>query len=237
MLGVPETGPWREKVTIGNAVCLLGDCREVLPTLPKVDAVVTDPPYGIGLEYAKVNRIGHPRDVVTIQGDADLSLRDAVVAGVNAATWIVFGTWKMPRPRETKAHLIWSKGRHVGMGDLHFPYKLTHEEIYLWGSGFVGDRHQSVIDFPALYPNLPAANTARGETIIHPTQKPVGLLSYLIDRTTAQTILDPFMGSGTTGVACMNLGRKFIGIELERKYFDIACERIENAQRQDRLFA
>ena len=72
----------------------------------------------------------------------------------------------------------------------------------------------------------------------HPTEKPVGLMKWCIEQLPADcsTIFDPFMGSGTTGVACMNLGRKFIGIEIEPKYFEIACERIENAQRQQRMF-
>jgi adenine-specific DNA-methyltransferase len=74
---------------------------------------------------------------------------------------------------------------------------------------------------------------------LHPTQKPCKLISHIVKVSSrhGQTILDPFMGSGTTGVACANLGRKFIGIEIEPQYFDIACERIENAQRQQRLFA
>lgn len=72
----------------------------------------------------------------------------------------------------------------------------------------------------------------------HPTQKPIGVMEWVIGHVPlpAQTILDPFMGSGTTGVACMNLGRKFIGIEIEPKYLDIACRRIDDAQRQQRMF-
>jgi DNA modification methylase len=72
----------------------------------------------------------------------------------------------------------------------------------------------------------------------HPCPKPVGAWKWLVDKTAPAmgTVLDPFMGSGTTGVACANLGRSFIGIELERKYFDIACERIEAAHAQGRLF-
>jgi len=80
---------------------------------------------------------------------------------------------------------------------------------------------------------LRANKEKRGD---HPTQKPIGVMSWAVGHTKGITVLDPFMGSGTTGVACMNLGRKFIGIEIERKYFDIACERIENAQRQGRMF-
>ena len=70
----------------------------------------------------------------------------------------------------------------------------------------------------------------------HPTQKPIALMQWCVEKTTG-TVLDPFMGSGTTGVACANLGRKFIGIEIEPKYFDIACRRIEQAYKQPRLFA
>jgi DNA modification methylase len=74
------------------------------------------------------------------------------------------------------------------------------------------------------------------ETRYHPTQKPVRVMQWCAEKTNG-SVLDPFMGSGTTGVACMNLGRKFIGIEIEPKYYEIACERIENAQRQLRMFA
>ena len=80
-------------------------------------------------------------------------------------------------------------------------------------------------------------DSEKGNLREHPTQKPIALMKWCIEQCgDAPVILDPFMGSGTTGVACMNLGRKFIGIEIEPKYFDIACERIENAQRQERLF-
>ena len=79
-------------------------------------------------------------------------------------------------------------------------------------------------------------DSERGLRRVHPTQKPVALMEWCINQVDAETICDPFMGSGTTGVACMNLGRKFIGIEIERKYFDIACERIDQAQRQVRMF-
>lgn len=226
-----------EKQVIGNATLYLGDCMKILPTLPKVDAVVTDPPYGMGLEYSRVNNRGTHRDGVTISGDETTALRDQVIGSVQAERWIVFGTWKRARPEKAEAVLIWNKGDHVGMGNLSFPWKLTHEEIYVWGNGFTGNRDASVLEFPALYPNLAAANRKRGEDLEHPTQKPVRLMQYLVNKMPPGLTLDPFMGSGTTGVACMNLGREFIGIELERKYFDIACERIEQAQAQGRLFA
>lgn len=76
----------------------------------------------------------------------------------------------------------------------------------------------------------------RGEIRVHPTQKPVAVMQWAIEKTKAKTILDPFMGSGTTGVACAKLGRRFIGIELEERYFSIACKRIDDAYKQPRLF-
>lgn len=229
---------YKRKEVIGDATLYLGDCLEILPTLDKVDAVVTDPPYGISLEYSRINNRGTKRHDVKVQGDSDLSLREFVISNQKANAWVVFGTWKKEKPEQTRTVLVWDKGDHVGMGDLKFPWKLTHEEIYIWGEGFSGNRDASVLSgFPALYPNLAAANRKRGEDLQHPTQKPVKLITYLVGKTTGQAILDPFMGSGTTGVACANLGRKFIGIEIDETYFDIACERIENAYRQGRLFA
>jgi DNA modification methylase len=215
---------------IGRAALYLGDCRDVLPLLGKVDAVVTDPPYGLASAINTANE--------TIIGDESTDVRDAALSGVAWDAAIVFGSWKCPRPASPLALLVWDKGKFVGMGDLAFAWKLTHEEIYLLGAKdrFVGHRGESVLKFPALYPNLPAANTARGEAFEHPTQKPVPLMRRLLESLIAETILDPFMGSGTTGVAAVQMGRNFIGIEREPKYFDIACRRIEEAQRRSDLF-
>jgi len=231
------TQPYRRKEQIGDAALYLGDSLEILPTLPKVDSVVTDPPYGMGLQYSRINNRGTARHGVNISGDSDLSLRNWLIQNQVADSWVVFGTWKQARPEETRIVLIWDKGSHVGMGDLKFPWKLTHEEIYIWGKGFTGNRDTSVLSgFPALYPNLAAANIKRAEPLQHPTQKPIKLMEYLIDKTDGKTIFDPFMGSGTTGVACANLGRKFIGIEICESYFNTACERIAAAYAQGRLF-
>ena len=218
-------------VVIGNATLYLGDCRDILPTLPKVDAVITDPPYGIACSVNTANE--------TIVGDESTDARDLALGMSKWDCAVVFGSPKIERPNGVIANLIWSKGPYVGMGDLAFPWKLTHEEIYILGDKdrWEGRREESVINDPALYPNLPEANKARGEPLEHPTQKPIRLMERLMRKCRADLILDPFMGSGTTGVACMNLGRKFIGIEREPKYFEIACRRIEDAQRQERLFA
>ncbi len=220
-----------DPVIIGNATLYLGDCREILPTLPKVDAVVTDPPYGIGYQSGHgTAALWKAGDI--IYGDENTLVRDRILSLIltkfgNIPT-LVFGTWKAARPAGTKMVLIWDKGGALGMGDLSIPWKPDHEEIYVKGGPFVGNRDSgSVLRHP---PVQSMAKNGRE----HPTQKPVRLIIDLLRKTTG-TVLDPFMGSGTTGVACTQLGRKFIGIELEPKYFDIACRRIEDAQRQGSL--
>ncbi len=118
----------------------------------------------------------------------------------------------------------------MGMGALDIPWKPSSERIYVLGKGFVGVRDEGdVIYFP------PVQSMAKNGRV-HPTEKPVGLMQRLLAKLPG-VVLDPFMGSGTTGVACVNLGRKFIGIEIEPRYFDIARKRIEEAYRQPRLFA
>jgi len=221
-------------VIIGNATLYLGDCLEILPTIRQLKTwdgfcTVTDPPYG--MKYTS----GHSTDALwaaghSITGDESTEVRDAVCRINYDRPMLIFGTWRVPRPLNTRMVLIWDKGGALGMGDLSLPWKPDHEEIYVLGSGFVGTRDcGSVIRHP------PVQSMAKNGRV-HPTEKPVGLMLKLLKKT-AGVVLDPFMGSGTTGVACVNLGRKFIGIEIEPKYFDIACERIENAQRQARMFS
>lgn len=204
---------------IGDATLILGDCLEVLPTLGGVDAVVSDVPYGVAYRSGWANEFRG----VKIANDKDTAARDAVLAWHGGKPAIVFGSWKVPKPLGTKAVLIWDKGT-VGMGDLALPWFPSIEEIYVLGKGWCGTRTTSVF-----------SHYIRNEN--HPTEKPVALICELLSKCDPDwTILDPFMGSGTTGVACANLGRKFIGIEIEPKYFDIAARRIEDAYRQPRLF-
>jgi DNA modification methylase len=213
-------------VVIGNATLYHGDCLEILPTLPKVDAVVTDPPYGIG-EAAGKNASRSKHAISKDYGDdawddqpiSPELMRMVIEAGKYAC--IFGGNYYALAP--SRCWLVWDKEN--GANDFadcelawtNFP-KAVRRIRYMW------------------HGMLRANNEARGD---HPTQKPIGVMEWAINHVPkpAQTILDPFMGSGTTGVACMNLGRKFIGVELERKYFDIACERIDQAQRQSRMFA
>lgn len=190
-------------VIIGNATLYLGDCLEILPTLEKVDAVITDPPYP-KLDYGwKV---------------PDVSLFD------RGERQFWFWMNLEPFPEFTARH-VWLK-RNVYLGGLT-QYEVIYEKN--------GGKACGVFDYPSINSDV-AAQMCGDKKYSHPTQKPIGLMKDLIKLSKAELVLDPFMGSGTTGDACMNLGRKFIGIEIEPKYFDVACERIENAQRQQRMF-
>jgi hypothetical protein len=214
--------------TIGDATLYLGDCMDVLPTLGKVDAVITDPPYGIDYQS------GHSTDRLwvagkTIAGDKTTGSRDLVLEWASCLPVLCFGTWRAERPAATRTVLIWDKGGALGMGALDIPWKPDHEEIYVLGKGFVGIRDSGLV---LRHPPVQSMAVNGRE---HPTQKPVALIINLM-RKTVGTVLDPFMGSGTTGVAAIQLGRKFIGIEREEKYFDIACRRIEQAAKQGQLF-
>jgi DNA modification methylase len=214
------------KVEIGNATLYQGDCLEILPTLSGVDAVVTDPPYGI----SHASNHGASWAGVIISSDQSTLTRDIVADMFAGLPSVYFGTWKTPPVKHTRGCVVWDKGPAFGMGDLSFPWKPSFELAYICGNGWSGKRDEGVL---------------RGEVVVsweskgrvHPHQKPVWLAEhFMLKIVTAQTILDPFMGSGTTGVACAKVGRKFIGIELEPKYFDIACKRIEEAYAQSDMF-
>lgn len=214
---------------IGNATLYLGDCRELIPGLPEVAVVVTDPPFGIDYQS------GYATDELwqggrAIAGDADTAARDEALALLTGIPSLVFGARRIPQPAGTRATLIWDKGPALGMGALDLPWKPSYEEIYVIGKGFFGKRDGAVIYCP---PVQSMAKNGRE----HPNEKPVRLLSMLLDKSPEGVVLDPFMGSGSTGVACAHLGRPFIGVELIPAYFDIACRRIEDAQRQGRLIA
>jgi site-specific DNA-methyltransferase (adenine-specific)/modification methylase len=195
---------------IGNATLYLGDCMDILPTLPKVDAVITDPPYGIGIAKNPVRQMHEKLDWDAAPPDA--ALIDACVnAGDVAVVW--GGNYFDLQP--SQCFLVWDKVQpqdfSLAMCEMAWTNKKGPAKMF----------RMSVLAY-------------RKE---HPTQKPVDLMKWCIDQTgNPQTILDPFMGSGTTGVAAVQMGRKFIGIEREPKYFDIACKRIEDAQRIGDMF-
>lgn len=209
---------------IGPHTMYLGDCREILPTLGRVDAVVTDPPYGISYAAnvpARISTTGNI-NLGAIEGDAKpfdpapwLEFKNVIMWGANHyAQRLPHGRW-----------LAWNK-----LGDLQAWDQFSDVE-FAWQNKRAADKI-----FSHLWKGLCQAGA--GEKRNHPTAKPVSLMQWCIEQLPANcdTILDPFMGSGTTGVACQKLGRKFIGIEIEPKYFDIACRRIEEAMRQPDLF-
>ena len=227
-----------EKVQIGDATLYHGDCLEILPTLPKVDAVVTDPPYGIadspiqgqGRTGKRVGAVNtwHP------PSDWDKSLNPAWGSVCDLAPLVAwFGQWRKRGEVESfmrwplRTEIVWAKNCHMGPPS---PVAPRDERIWVFAEkGVKGETFEtSVWDCPVI---------PTWEHKEHKNEKPTALMERLIRWLGSQTILDPFMGSGTTGVACANLGRKFIGIEIERKYFDIACERISAAYAQGRLFA
>jgi DNA modification methylase len=211
-------------VEIGLARLALGDCREVLPTLERVDAVVTDPPYGI----AHSSNHGASWQGTQIANDGDTSVRDEVLAAFPVVA--AFGTWKTPPISGAKGCLVWDKGPNSGMGDLSFPWKGSWELCYIRGDLWTGRRDEGV-----LKGHMQITWESQGR--FHPHQKPVSLIRHLVNKLPSEAlILDPFMGSGTTGVAAVAMGRKFIGCEIDPQYFDIACKRIEQAQRQGDFF-
>jgi site-specific DNA-methyltransferase (adenine-specific) len=197
-------------------VIYLGDCRDILPHLT-TDIIVTDPPYGILLNSSRNGRHGD----CGVANDRDTSMRQWVIEWAGECAMLIFGSPRVPRPLNIRAVLVWDKGEHVGMGDLDFPWKPNWEEIYVLGSGFEGPRTTSVLRHLAIS-GCVGTRTWRH----HPTEKPESLMSDLIRKCPAGTILDPFMGSGTTLVAAKDLGRQCIGIEIEEKYCEIAARRL-----------
>jgi DNA modification methylase len=194
----------------GGITIYHGDCLEILPHV-QADVLVTDPPYGMAYQ----SNWGDDHDA--IEGDQSTAARDDVLSAWGSRPAIVFGRWDQPRPAGVVARLIWSKAPDPMMGDLSFPWGNSDEEIYVMGFGFVCKRRvANVITMPT-----PPKNGR-----LHPTPKPVALMAHLIERCPAGTILDTFMGSGTTLRAAKDLGRKAIGIEIEEKYCEIAAKRL-----------
>jgi DNA modification methylase len=226
---------------IGDATLYCGDCLEILPTLGAVDAVVTDPPYGVALTGKRTKRAASHANVGYISTDDAPSVYDRMIHpalfGQSAAPYaravITPGTrlmWRYPEPADIGC-AYFPAGAGLGRwGFIGFQPMLYYGKCpYL--ARRMGHRPASI----EISGNAEAASDDR-----HPVAKPLRWVEFMVKKASASTddvILDPFTGSGTTGVACANLGRKFIGIEIEPKYFDIACERITAAYAQGRLFA
>lgn len=206
----------------------LGRCEDILPAFPSgaFHACLTDPPYGIG-EAAGKNKsrgnIAHAKDYGNDPWDDEPIAPYVMDAAIRAGKWaIVFGGNYYALPAAS-CWLVWDKENGDNdFADCELAWtnlpKAVRRIRYMWNG------------------MLRQNNEPRGD---HPTQKPLGVMEWAIGHVPApaQSILDPFMGSGTTGVAAMRLGRSFIGVERNERYFKIACERIEDAQRQQRLLA
>lgn len=219
----------REEI-IGEQRLILGDCLKVMPLLGKVDAVLTDPPYGI--DFGNFNRTNKDHRGARYKADKyhnsdwdkdfDFSIFYPEICRFNCPTIIWGGNyfpclWAAP----TKGIIFWNKKQ---------PCKNFSKGELAWSNIDMPAQH---IDF-AYFGNIEGSTSATEKQ--HPTQKPIEVMRQCIGYTEGQTILDPFMGSGTTLVACAKMGRKGIGIELEPKYFDIACRRVEEAYKQPDLF-
>lgn len=206
-----------QPVTIGRATLYNADCRDVLPTLGKVDAVVTDPPYGIADKWQGGKGHGWGK------ADNDKALRNE---------------WDESVPSPETMGLILAAGKEVIIWGGNYFDLPTSRCWFVWNKP---ERNFTLAEAELAWTNrdnvVRVYDGPRSESDrVHPTQKPVALMKWCLEKSKAQTILDPFMGSGTTGVAACQMARDFIGIEREAKYFDIACKRIEDAQRQGDLF-
>jgi DNA modification methylase len=245
-MGLAMTSP----VTIGRATLYLGDCLSIMPTLGKVSHIICDPPYEAFLHKMKNSLRGRIRtdtgpDLRGLDFEAIDEIRKPLVSAVEAACegwFIAFCTpegvakWAdeiNESKLKYKRACVWVKpdctpqlnGQGPAQGAENFVCSWAGDGYSQWNAG--GKR--------GVYTHLVNGPERDGR---HPTEKPRRLMAEIIADFTnpGQTILDPFMGSGTTGVAAVQMDRNFIGIEKDERYFQIACERIEKAQRQLKLF-
>ena len=200
-----------KKVETEKTTLYLGDCEEILPELPVVDALVTDPPYGINISKNPVRQKHRPKDWDRSR-PSDFLLEMLLKSSKEQIIW--GGNYFNLPP--SRGFLIWDKKQpmdfSLAMAEMAWWSKDTNSKIF----------HERVVNYKKH----------------HPTQKPIALMEWCLGfLPKAEVILDPFMGSGTTGVAAVNLGRRFIGIEREEKYFEVALRRIEEAEKQGSLFS
>jgi site-specific DNA-methyltransferase (adenine-specific) len=231
---VASGGPWREARIIGDCLCLLGDCLEIMPILPKIDAVITDPPYFLPAAHYNTRS----KSIKTI-GDLSilnyyfvsffnvleniLSRSGCCYVFCDGQSYPVFYASAYSKFRKIRP-LVWDKKTSIN----GFAWRHQHELILFCEQQ----------EFPPLPTGDGDIIAVRAEPISdreHLAQKPIALLRKLVEKTSG-IILDSFAGSFTTGVACVQLGRQFIGCELDPIYYQIGCRRIEEAIRQGNLF-
>lgn len=221
--------PWKRKEIIGDCTLYLGDCAEIMPLCGPVDAVVTDPPYGINVDV-QMHKAGG-----TKYGVAAAAKRQYEAKGWDASPpassvidltrdisrfQIIFGGNYFGLPA-SRCWLVWDKKVNGDFADCELAWTNLDKPVrrieWMWNG---------------------MLRKGQEERFAHPTQKPLGVMRWCLTHIPdAISILDPFMGSGTTGVACVEMGRKLTGIEIDEAYFELACERIRHAQRQPDMFA
>ena len=213
------TTPWKEKRVIGSAELYLGDCLEILPALGRCDSVVTDPPWN--MDYFKDDRKTWPEYsfwLASIKGQCE-SIADG-------QTWFL----------STKA-IPYVSGLFQGYSPFaavkNFSQMTPKCLPNCWDIAFIKSTK-----YNGTGRNWFLCNTAGmlQDRTDHPTPRTLDVMKFVIGMHDWLSITDPFMGSGTTGVAALQLGRKFVGIELEPKYFEIACKRIEESTHQPDMF-
>lgn len=243
--------PWKRREVIGDCVLYLGDCLEVMPTIGKVDAVITDPPYCSGARNSAdiAGRGGMSRgqrwaskpitnDRMTVTGFTWLIrhvARQSYALLPDGGSFLSFIDWRQYPTLygivesvnfRVQTVAVWDK-EHMALGN---GFRNQHEFLLHAAKGVPTIAHKGT-------PNI-LRHTRISASELHPTEKPVGLLELIIPVPTERgaIILDPFMGSGTTLVACAKTGRRFIGIELDPDYFEIACKRVREAYAQPDMF-
>ena len=226
--------PIKREVIIGDCRLLLGDSLEILPTLGKVDAVVTDPPYGVAYN-GSTTKYGRNGGAYASFDDTPEMIKSVCVPAIRTA--MNMASCGVMTPGRACAHLydvpramsaiFYPSGANAGPWGF-----ICSQPIYYYG------KDPFLANGKGRRPDGFASTEATDRSIDHPCPKPEGQTKWLVRRVSfeTQTILDPFMGSGTTGVACVKLGRKFIGIEIDEGYFDIAAKRIRDAYAQPDFF-
>ena len=220
-------GPWEQARIIGGQLLIQGDCLEVMPTLPRVDACLTDPPYGIGADKgssiggtdASGRYVRRPRQYA---GGWDTTRADeSVIRQIGRVGGIVWGGNFMSDVLPVGGRwLVWDKLNSMP----------TFSDAELAWTNIPGG---SVKKFTQCASGLAANRDGR----VHPTQKPIALMEWCLGfLPDARTILDPFAGSGTVAVACQRLGRQSISIELDADYWAIMCKRVQDVVDRPPLF-
>ena len=217
------TDPWIKRVVIGASTVYLGDCLKILPVLGRLDAIVTDPPYGIGADAARAKHKGK-------------------------FGWKYYGesSWDIDRPGQEVFDLMRDQSdlQIIWGGNYFTDYLPPTMRWLIWDKG---QRDFSLADGEVAWTNQMKAmrikTYSRGKALsrrdgnFHPTQKPVEIMEWCLTFIPEdKVVVDPFMGSGSTGVACVNMGRRFIGIDVDPKYFDITCARLKDARKDPDMF-